>query len=204
MWLGGCGGGLGGAGGIAFMEVGCQPPARTIYTFDILSTIITISPKRNLAEYVSFLTKYVMSLLSVAVLAVLWLDVLRLKLLARAPLPSSWWASMTAAHHCLCKCHANRCELSIARLCKTGFKSCTNDAQKRFEILLWLSPLCLVVTNPSISRAPLLMSEIQDALKISVGRTGDNQQALSIVRVDALGDAVPATNSNVLGVLILV
>jgi hypothetical protein len=48
------------------------------------------------------------------------------------------------------------------------------------------------------------MSEIQDALKISVGRTGDNQQALSIVRVDALGDAVPATNSNVLGVLILV
>ena len=54
MWLGCCVVALGGAGGIAFMEAGCQPPARTIYTFDIFSTIIKISPKRNLAEYVSF------------------------------------------------------------------------------------------------------------------------------------------------------
>ena len=54
MWLGCCVVALGGVGGIAFMEAGCQPPARTIYTFDILSTIIKISPKRNLAEYVSF------------------------------------------------------------------------------------------------------------------------------------------------------
>lgn len=32
-------------------------------------------------------------------------------------------------------------------------------------------------------------------LWISVGRAGDNQQALRIVRVDALGDTVPCADS---------